>query len=165
MTFKKGHTINNGRTYTGRKHKEETKRKIAETRKKRGYKPPSHKGFKQSEEAKRKISESRKGKKLSESHKGKLSESHKGEKNPNWKGGITPKNMKIRKSKEYRLWRKAVFERDYYKCVWCGAGGNLNADHIKQFALFPELRFAIDNGRTLCVPCHRTTKTYGGSIN
>ena len=88
---------------------------------------------------------------------------NKGENNCNWKGGITPINMKIRGSKEYKLWRTAVFERDDYTCIWCGqVGGELNADHIKPFSLFPELRFAIDNGRTLCEPCHRTTDTYGG---
>jgi len=85
-----------------------------------------------------------------------------GGKNSNfWKGGICPENMKIRTSIEYKLWRKAVFERDNFTCIWCGQkGGNLNADHIKPFALFPELRFAIDNGRTLCEDCHRKTPSY-----
>lgn len=84
-----------------------------------------------------------------------------GEKNPNWKGGITVGNAKIRGSTEYKLWRKAVFERDDWTCVWCLVrGGRLEADHIKPFAYFPELRFAIDNGRTLCVPCHQKTDTY-----
>ena len=69
---------------------------------------------------------------------------------------------RIRKSKEYRLWREAVFERDDYTCVFCGdIGGSLNADHIKRFSDYPELRFAIDNGRTLCVDCHKKTGTYG----
>lgn len=86
----------------------------------------------------------------------------KGELNNKWKGGITPKNTAIRNSKEYKLWRIAVFQRDNYTCIWCGnnKSGNLNADHIKPFSLFPELRFAIDNGRTLCIDCHKTTDSY-----
>ena len=77
--------------------------------------------------------------------------------------GKSTRYKRIRKSKEYKLWREAVFKRDDYTCIWCGQrGGYLNADHIKPFALFPELRFAIDNGRTLCVDCHKKTGTWGG---
>lgn len=90
----------------------------------------------------------------------------KGAANVNWKGGITPINEKIRKSVEYKLWWNACVERDDYTCKLCGKrGGTIHVDHIKPFSLFPELRFAIDNGRTLCVPCHRSTDTYGVKIN
>jgi hypothetical protein len=79
-----------------------------------------------------------------------------------YKGGITKINQKIRTSLEYKLWRESVFIRDNYTCIWCGKNNCiLNADHIKPFAYFPELRFSIDNGRTLCVDCHKTTDTYG----
>jgi len=101
-------------------------------------------------------------KKMKKARLGKSAYWNKGNKSPNWKGGITPINKQIRFSLEYKLWRRSVFERDKYTCIWCGQkGGTLNADHIKPFALFPELRFSIDNGRTLCVPCHKTTDTYG----
>jgi len=91
-----------------------------------------------------------------------------GENSNLWKGG-RPKHPDkfIRRSLEYKLWRTAVFERDNYTCVWCKVrSGNgktviLQADHIKPFAIFPEFRFAIDNGRTLCIGCHRKTDTYG----
>jgi len=87
-----------------------------------------------------------------------------GENHPCWKGGVTPLYKKIRKSPEYILWRTSVFERDNYTCTICGlVGGKLNADHIKPFALYPELRLSIDNGRTLCEPCHKKTPTWGGS--
>jgi hypothetical protein len=102
----------------------------------------------------------------------KLGDNYRGAKSKFWKGGVSPINELMRKSLEYRLWRKSVFERDDYTCLWCGTRGGkgigrvvLHADHIKPFSLFPELRFAIDNGRTLCVPCHKTTETYGVNIN
>ena len=89
----------------------------------------------------------------------------KGEKNHLWKGGITEMNDKIRTSLEYKLWRDAVYKRDNFTCRFCGKrGGDIEADHIKPFAHYPELRFAIDNGRTLCKECHRKTETYGRYI-
>lgn len=84
-----------------------------------------------------------------------------GERNGRWEGGITPDNRRLRASSEYQAWRKAVFERDGYRCVHCGAvGGQLHADHIKPFAAYPELRLTVDNGRTLCVECHKKTDTW-----
>lgn len=124
------------------------------------------KGFKHSEETRRKISTSNLGRKkrpLSVETRRRMSESKKGDKTHLWKGGITSVNQSIRTTIEYRLWRESVFKRDNYTCVWCGddKGGNLQADHIKPFAHYPELRFAIDNGRTLCKPCHMKTDTWG----
>lgn len=103
------------------------------------------------------------------------------EKNPNWKGGITPLRKLIRASFLYKEWRDAVFEKDNYTCQECGARSGkgkaieICADHIKPFAvIFHENKidslekamncmdfWLVENGQTLCRPCHRNTKTYG----
>lgn len=91
----------------------------------------------------------------------KLSDCHKGSKSYLWKGGITEENHKLRTSFEYRNWKKEVFERDDFTCQICNQiGTNLEAHHIKQFALYPELRFEIDNGVTLCKNCHKEIDVY-----
>ncbi|HEX9061347.1 MAG TPA: HNH endonuclease [Clostridia bacterium] len=83
--------------------------------------------------------------------------------------GLTSQHERIRKSKDYILWRTAVFIRDEYTCQSCGVKNKnglgktivLQVDHIKPFSLYPELRLAIDNGRTLCEGCHKKTDTFG----
>ena len=59
-------------------------------------------------------------------------------------------------------WRNAVYKRDDYTCQDCQIKGKrLNAHHIKGFKDYPELRFDLDNGITLCVDCHKKTDNYG----
>jgi hypothetical protein len=102
------------------------------------------------------------GRVFSDIHRRNLSQALQGQSNWNWKGGISPENNRIRSSIEYKEWRRAVFQRDDYRCFDCGErGGNLEADHIYPFALYPRLRFQLENGRTLCVNCHKRTPTYG----
>lgn len=65
----------------------------------------------------------------------------------------------LRYSKKANNWRVAVFKRDNYTCQKCKVrGGYLEAHHIKPFAHFPELRFDLNNGITLCRKCHTKTK-------
>jgi len=175
------------------KHTEETKRKLSNSHKgqipwnkgiKRGPNPEQskrmmgntwNKGKTISEEVKSKIRETLKGRRISKETRQKNSVAQKrrvaeGRHNL-WKGGITPANLIIRQSLEYKLWRESVFQRDNWTCIWCGSKSVkekrviLHADHIKPFCDYPELRFAIDNGRTLCVDCHKKTDTFAQKIN
>ena len=62
----------------------------------------------------------------------------------------------LRNSKEYIEWRLMVFVRDSFTCQICEhVGGYLEAHHIKSFIDYPELRFNVNNGITLCKKCHR----------
>jgi len=140
----------------GRKRTEESKRKMS----------LAQRGKKLSEETRKKISEKNSGENhwnfgrhLSEQTKMRISIGNKGklskENNPNWKGGITPINKLLRRSLEYKQWRKKVFIRDNYQCQVCEKRGVLHPHHLKPFAGFPLLRFVMSNGITLCPPCHK----------
>jgi hypothetical protein len=93
--------------------------------------------------------------KMRKSHIGQV-----GELASNWQGGISRIYKTGYNSLAYKQWRKSVFERDNYQCQKCGtASGHgrfayLTAHHIKSFAKYPELRFEVSNGITLCELCH-----------
>jgi len=110
-------------------------------------------------------------------------------KHPNYIDGRTPLYILIRVLREYKHWSLSIFKRDNFTCVHCGdnKGGNLQADHIKPFCIlmdeflnkYKELSpinnkkelcklaetyipfWDINNGRTLCESCHKSTDTYG----
>lgn len=135
-------------------HSVETRKKLSESAKRRGI----------SVETRQKMIEGKKNSSYYPSYETrvKLGRVHRGSGNVNWKGGVTPENEKIRKSIEYRLWREAVFARDNWTCQECEQkGGRLHSHHIKSFAKYPDLKFAIDNGQTLCKECHKLTDNYG----
>ncbi len=79
-----------------------------------------------------------------------------GEKCHSYKDGKLTERRGQRFSQEYKRWRYNVFSHDHFTCQQCGdkRGGNLIAHHIKPFADYPELRFEISNGITLCESCH-----------
>lgn len=110
---------------------------------------------------------------------GKKRPENSGENNPRWKGGVSLKNRTLRQNImstfEYKNWRKTVFLRDGYTCQKCKKTGvTLNADHIEAFSLIMKKHnidsvtkalicdelWKIENGRTLCVPCHERTENY-----
>jgi len=164
--------LSNSIAQKGKKLSEETKEKI-------GIASTGRKHTPRSDEWREKQKKAKKGKKHkphSKETKKKISEAHiksglkppiqKGEYCHFWRGGITPVNEKIRHSLECRQWREKVFKRDKYICQFCGKkGGRLNADHIKPFAYYVNLRFDVNNGRTLCEECHRKTDTFGSKVH
>lgn len=105
------------------------------------------------------MSNAHKGKKRPTEWVRKMSESLKkipprfGKNAPNWRGGITPLHQKIRNSREHWQWSTDVKKRDG-KCLHCGACKDLIAHHIKSFSKYPEERFLLENGMTLCRSCH-----------
>jgi len=81
-----------------------------------------------------------------------------GSNNPMWKGGDSDKE---RRNRDYKRWRIEVFERDGFTCQGCGYYNgcgkkrrDLNAHHIVGWTESIELRYEVENGMTLCVPCH-----------
>lgn len=125
-------------------------------------------GRKLSDESRRKIALKARGRRMSEETKAKIFQTKiqhgtlpKGEKHYKWKGGKTWKRFK---DPRYQEWRTAVLKRDDYKCQDCGRQckkyeRGLAAHHIKEWAEYPEHRFEVSNGKTLCRQCHMLLHT------
>lgn len=84
-----------------------------------------------------------------------------GENNPRWEGGQFPYGPGWNEAK-----KEAVRERDGYECRGCGLcqdshieeqGRKLDVHHITPARQFddPDIRNAMENLITLCVPCHK----------
>lgn len=82
----------------------------------------------------------------------------------------------LRGTTQMKAWKFDVMSRDGFRCQECGRlRGNLEADHIRPFALllkesgvesieealFYAPLWDIKNGRTLCRECHQKTPTFG----
>ena len=139
-------------------------RKLPSTAFKKGF-VPWNKGVPMNEETKAKVSLAKMGK--PSWNKGMPSpwtsarnkvenRQRKGDKHWNWKGGISPERHLLMGQMEYKQWRSDVFKRDGWTCQTCQSRGiYLEAHHIKPWAKFPDLRYSLDNGVTLCKDCHK----------
>ena len=59
------------------------------------------------------------------------------------------------KTRRWRAVRRAVFERDGWRCVACGRPGALECDHITPLQREPgQDPWAWDGLQTLCRDCH-----------
>ncbi len=57
----------------------------------------------------------------------------------------------------YKKWRTLVLERDLHTCVKCGKKKEkVDCHHIVSWDDDEKLRFSVDNGQTLCSPCHQS---------
>jgi 5-methylcytosine-specific restriction endonuclease McrA len=88
---------------------------------------------------------------------------------PRWikdRNMLKDKKHTIRFSDDMKNWREQIFKRDNYQCQICKqVGASLNAHHIKPFAIYPNERFNIDNGITLCTICHKLIHHMNGVNN
>lgn len=90
----------------------------------------------------------------SEETRKKISESHKGERNYLWISDRTQlkDDHKDRGGQLHREWSLNVKNRDGWKCKISNGdcSGRLEAHHILGWKSYPELRYQITNGITLC---------------
>ena len=74
-----------------------------------------------------------------------------GKEHPNYREDARRKN----RGGSHHHWVNAVISRDKATCQHCGATQvELHAHHVKSYMDHPELRFDINNGKTLCFACH-----------
>jgi 5-methylcytosine-specific restriction endonuclease McrA len=83
---------------------------------------------------------------------------HRGENHHRYNPNLTDEDRgKTTTTLEYIEWRKSVFKRDNYTCQCCGdsKGGNLNGHHLNSRDMYPQEKYDVNNGITLCDKCHK----------
>lgn len=83
-----------------------------------------------------------------------------GKNSPNYNPNLTDeerlKNRYRMSDGDFRSWANLIKDRDKYTCQICNQhGGKLKAHHLNGWNAFPEQRFDLDNGVTLCNDCHK----------
>lgn len=121
--------------HKGIKHTEESKRKMSETQKRLGNRPPSRKGIKHTLGARMAI--------------GKNHPDQSGDKNPSWKGGISFEPYSVDWTETLK---RAIREKYNYICQLCNQYGN-NIHHID----YDKKNCNTDNLINLCQSCHTKT--------
>ena len=77
-----------------------------------------------------------------------------GKDNPNWKGGLISDEVRDRRSYQAKRWREECRERDENQCTLCGSVERLHVHHILPYKDYPDRRWDINNGQTVCALCH-----------
>jgi len=94
-----------------------------------------------------------------------------GEKHPRWRKDLTKEERQLNKDRNYnpknREFREEVYLRDNNTCCISGRrGGDLVVHRLYNWAKYPELRFDINNGITICKELHQIFhKIYGNHNN
>lgn len=99
------------------------------------------------------------GKPHSEESKKKMRESNSGDRCYRWikdRTKVIGRNNRDFGDPEYKQWRKNVCDRDHWKCRINNSDckGRLEVHHILGWKNYPELRYEINNGITLCHAHH-----------
>ena len=156
----------NKNPWIGRKHSEESKKKMSDSRKRyyRDGNIPYNKGVLMTEETKKKISLGKMGQKnhlgfrQSEEARRRMSERQKGDKGSNWRGGLSFQDYSYEWTDTLR---KSIRERDGFICQICGVheeelGGRmkvLDVHHID----YDKHNMNPKNLIALCRNCHTKT--------
>ena len=142
LQIRLGGKLHNSRGMLGKHHSEETKRKIKESNKKWNN-GKRRSGWHHTDEAKKRIGDG-----------------HRGLNNVNWNPDREAMRKNKRNDPEYQQWIKKVKKRDKNICRLkdenC-SGYNI-VHHIKGWTEYPELRYNINNGITLCRAHHPRTR-------
>ena len=130
------HLIQDGSTFRGKNHTDETKEKLRDARLKDGHVPYLKNGKHWMKSISR-------------------------DKHPNWKGGITKDRQAVYASQEWCESVKKVWHRDKAICQRCGKNhneevnrGNFHIHHIVSF-MVEEFRTEVKNLVLLCKECHK----------